>query len=265
MQLSFFFFLMIRRPPRSTLFPYTTLFRSPTGQRRGLRASVERAPELVEVVVVVPGHHRHEVVDRDAAPRGVDAPTLPLGLREGAQKDERLLAALAERGERGGDVVAEVLALLGPAVGGRGIEGQLRVGTARELGLALAANRARELGRGALETLQAHGDGRFRVLIHARHRTNLRQQAAGAPAPCAQRTASSCRVRRTGGTHMGELIHVSKVRIVKDKGPLRRAWIENFPDPVVYGVHGGIKKFYGVEPEQEAPATLDHLVAAVAG
>src|SRR5256885_11245833 len=26
----FFFFLMIRRPPRSTLFPYTTLFRSIT-------------------------------------------------------------------------------------------------------------------------------------------------------------------------------------------------------------------------------------------
>src|SRR2546428_3803512 len=27
----FFFFLMIRRPPRSTLFPYTTLFRSISG------------------------------------------------------------------------------------------------------------------------------------------------------------------------------------------------------------------------------------------
>src|SRR3712207_7345586 len=27
----YFFFLMIRRPPRSTLFPYTTLFRSPDG------------------------------------------------------------------------------------------------------------------------------------------------------------------------------------------------------------------------------------------
>src|SRR2546421_9663005 len=27
----FFFFLMIRRPPRSTLFPYTTLFRSAPG------------------------------------------------------------------------------------------------------------------------------------------------------------------------------------------------------------------------------------------
>src|SRR2546426_5594245 len=29
--MSFFFFLMIRRPPRSTLFPYTTLFRSGDG------------------------------------------------------------------------------------------------------------------------------------------------------------------------------------------------------------------------------------------
>src|SRR3712207_8197209 len=28
------FFLMIRRPPRSTLFPYTTLFRSPSYGRR---------------------------------------------------------------------------------------------------------------------------------------------------------------------------------------------------------------------------------------
>src|SRR5690554_7136600 len=28
----FFFFLMIRRPPRSTLFPYTTLFRSRTAR-----------------------------------------------------------------------------------------------------------------------------------------------------------------------------------------------------------------------------------------
>src|SRR2546429_6013175 len=28
MSFVFFFFLMIRRPPRSTLFPYTTLFRS---------------------------------------------------------------------------------------------------------------------------------------------------------------------------------------------------------------------------------------------
>src|SRR5258708_21693326 len=30
----FFFFLMIRRPPRSTLFPYTTLFRSMKSEHR---------------------------------------------------------------------------------------------------------------------------------------------------------------------------------------------------------------------------------------
>src|SRR5436853_5967360 len=37
----FFFFLMIRRPPRSTLFPYTTLFRSHRSlpQRENIRAS----------------------------------------------------------------------------------------------------------------------------------------------------------------------------------------------------------------------------------
>src|SRR3712207_8731044 len=31
---------MIRRPPRSTLFPYTTLFRSPVGQREPGRVQV---------------------------------------------------------------------------------------------------------------------------------------------------------------------------------------------------------------------------------
>src|SRR2546426_12558619 len=32
----FFFFLMIRRPPRSTLFPYTTLFRSTLRSEHGM-------------------------------------------------------------------------------------------------------------------------------------------------------------------------------------------------------------------------------------
>src|SRR3712207_6851505 len=34
-----FFFLMIRRPPRSTLFPYTTLFRSPLEGHHPARSS----------------------------------------------------------------------------------------------------------------------------------------------------------------------------------------------------------------------------------
>src|SRR5438876_4942701 len=45
----FFFFLMIRRPPRSTLFPYTTLFRS-------LRARVDRD-----------GRHHDAVHDADVS------------------------------------------------------------------------------------------------------------------------------------------------------------------------------------------------------
>src|SRR2546428_234841 len=63
-----FFFLMIRRPPRSTLFPYTTLFRSPvqlvglpTGTGSGeqlttrlvacLRAVTTTLPALLRCVV----------------------------------------------------------------------------------------------------------------------------------------------------------------------------------------------------------------------
>src|SRR2546426_8973046 len=37
-----FFFLMIRRPPRSTLFPYTTLFRSLEAALRAVRVATER-------------------------------------------------------------------------------------------------------------------------------------------------------------------------------------------------------------------------------
>src|SRR5687768_18289731 len=56
----FFFFLMIRRPPRSTLFPYTTLFRSqqfaalpPSDEsRHGERAVGEAHRGVVEVALL---------------------------------------------------------------------------------------------------------------------------------------------------------------------------------------------------------------------
>src|SRR5256885_9876334 len=47
----FFFFLMIRRPPRSTLFPYTTLFRSRLDRSCSL-PRVGLHPVLVEVAAV---------------------------------------------------------------------------------------------------------------------------------------------------------------------------------------------------------------------
>src|SRR2546429_2476894 len=45
----FFFFLMIRRPPRSTLFPYTTLFRSQGAiELRGLESGKYRVTDYVD-------------------------------------------------------------------------------------------------------------------------------------------------------------------------------------------------------------------------
>jgi hypothetical protein len=63
---------------------------------------------------------------------------------------------------------------------------------------------------------------------------------------------------------MGDLIHVSKIRLVRENGPIRKAIIEGFNEPVYYGVHSGIKKFYKVEPEVEHPTTLDHIIVATA-
>src|SRR2546430_16259413 len=62
LQSVFFFFLMIRRPPRSTLFPYTTLFRSSGVQ-----------PE--------PGLDRE--AGNDGGPLGIPLDRLPEGAHEG--------------------------------------------------------------------------------------------------------------------------------------------------------------------------------------
>src|SRR2546422_4320969 len=47
----FFFFLMIRRPPRSTLFPYTTLFRSVPVSRIGAGEELHQVRETIAVGV----------------------------------------------------------------------------------------------------------------------------------------------------------------------------------------------------------------------
>src|SRR5256885_12050842 len=47
---AYFFFLMIRRPPRSTLFPYTTLFRSAAPRPGPARALLREAHRRVSHV-----------------------------------------------------------------------------------------------------------------------------------------------------------------------------------------------------------------------
>ena len=45
----FFFFLMIRRPPRSTLFPYTTLFRSLENEKNEI---IIKNPDIGKIKVI---------------------------------------------------------------------------------------------------------------------------------------------------------------------------------------------------------------------
>src|SRR5205809_5483455 len=60
-----FFFLMIRRPPRSTLFPYTTLFRSELDHRRHILGSVgEQLLEFRDRFVERSEEHTSELQSR---------------------------------------------------------------------------------------------------------------------------------------------------------------------------------------------------------
>src|SRR2546425_3536437 len=74
-----FFFLMIRRPPRSTLFPYTTLFRSvrATGQQ-GRHARLPAATGPAGGVRPPGGRSGH----------GGPRPGQPAELRQGAGRSE---------------------------------------------------------------------------------------------------------------------------------------------------------------------------------
>src|SRR2546430_7448715 len=63
----FFFFLMIRRPPRSTLFPYTTLFRSCAE-----RCFVGRADHLAVHVFSVAGNDLDELERKRPVDVGFD-------------------------------------------------------------------------------------------------------------------------------------------------------------------------------------------------
>src|SRR2546421_12978432 len=62
----FFFFLMIRRPPRSTLFPYTTLFRSEELRAVGLPLGVEDHDPVVEPRGALLGGHLRNIRERGA-------------------------------------------------------------------------------------------------------------------------------------------------------------------------------------------------------
>ncbi len=66
---------------------------------------------------------------------------------------------------------------------------------------------------------------------------------------------------------MSEVTYVSHVRIEREAGPSRLAYLPAEHEPVRFGVHGAVAKHYGVSPEIAEPhaTTLDYIVAAAGG
>ncbi len=66
---------------------------------------------------------------------------------------------------------------------------------------------------------------------------------------------------------MSKVVYVSKVRIERQAGPLRLAFLPAESEPVRFGVHGAVAEHYRVSPEVAEPhaTTLDYVVAAAGG
>ena len=66
---------------------------------------------------------------------------------------------------------------------------------------------------------------------------------------------------------MGEVTYVSRVRIERVKGSLRKAFVPAEPAPVLFGVHDEVAEHYKAAPGSFEPhaTTLDYVVAAAAG
>jgi len=58
--------------------------------------------------------------------------------------------------------------------------------------------------------------------------------------------------------------YISRTRLVYRHGS-RHAYLGEVPEPVVYGVQGALRQYYGVKEGPPIASTLDHIVAGVAG
>jgi hypothetical protein len=66
---------------------------------------------------------------------------------------------------------------------------------------------------------------------------------------------------------VSEVVYRSRVRIQRENGPIRLAYIPGEKEPIRFGVHGAIAEHYGVPPGkyEEHATTLDYIVAATGG
>src|SRR5215208_5519769 len=159
---SFFFFLMIRRPPRSTLFPYTTLFRY-------LRRLA--VPDLADHDHIgVRAQHRPQAA-REGQPRlEVDLELVDPG--------ELVLDGVLDRD----DVALGLVDLVERGVQGRRLAGAGRPGYEHRA-VGAPERRLEELGRRVRHAQRVEPDQRLRLVedahhdplaVHARHRHDAR-------------------------------------------------------------------------------------------
>jgi hypothetical protein len=61
--------------------------------------------------------------------------------------------------------------------------------------------------------------------------------------------------------------YVSRVRIIRERGPIRTAHIPAETEPIVFGTHDEVREHYGTAAGEypEHATTLDYVVAATAG
>jgi len=66
---------------------------------------------------------------------------------------------------------------------------------------------------------------------------------------------------------MAEFKYVSKVRVVRERGPIRSAYLPAEAEPVIFGTHHEVREHYGTGPGEypDHATTLDYVVAAAAG
>src|SRR5689334_7585419 len=209
------FFLMIRRPPRSTLFPYTTLFRSDAGDRGAVEDSVLQARLLpLQVRRRSEGARRRretaeESCGSERAPRDAPRVSQPRGLhrraglgfcavhRAARSGNRRLLLRRPSRDRRRRRWrVALRLQHGGTAAVDDRVEGLL---LGKDRRLVAAARLPDRRGHGELETVLCHAreNGLSRTRVAPSGIRDRRRDAGGAAGEHARRGRTRSRVRQS--------------------------------------------------------------------
>ena len=65
---------------------------------------------------------------------------------------------------------------------------------------------------------------------------------------------------------MTDVVYTAKIRIERDRGPVRYAYLPAEPEPIVFSMHSAIAEYYGVPADafESHATTIDYVIAAAA-